>query len=153
ADEVNNEFEQWFDKKPPGKFFSFVHFYDAHAPYDPPDPFRPKDGKLPDLYRGELRYVDSVIGKLYDRLASRGVWNDTILIITGDHGEMLGEHKEMGHGYFVYQQVLRVPLIVVIPGQTTKTVRDNPVQLVDLMPTILDLVGVAIPKEVQGVSF
>jgi arylsulfatase A-like enzyme/tetratricopeptide (TPR) repeat protein len=153
ADEVYKSFRRWFDKKGEGRFFAFVHFYDPHAPYDPPEAFRPAERSLVSLYRGELSYVDSVIGKMFDALAQQGVWKNTILVITGDHGEMFGEHEELGHGYFVYQQALKVPLIIVLPEQQKKVVYDNPLQIVDLMPTMLDLLGVPVPREVQGQSF
>ncbi len=152
AAEVYSSFRTWFGKKAPGKFFAFVHFYDAHAPYEPPDPFVPEIVTPMSMYQGELRYVDSVIGRLFDEMNDKKVWEDTILVITGDHGEMLGEHKEMGHGYYIYQQALRVPLIVVIPGKKGKTSIEKPVQLVDLMPTILDMLQIDTPKTVQGVS-
>jgi arylsulfatase A-like enzyme/predicted negative regulator of RcsB-dependent stress response len=153
ADEVVRSFRRWFDRKEPGKFFAFVHFYDAHAPYEPPEAFRPLEQTDPNLYKGELSYVDSVIGKMFDDLAKQGVWEDTILVITGDHGEMFGEHKETGHGYYIYQEALKVPLIIVLPGQQKKEVVDSPVQIVDLMPTLLEMLGVPAPKEVQGRSF
>lgn len=152
ADEVYNSFLHWFDKEKPQKFFAFVHFYDAHAPYEPPPQFTPQEVNIRSMYQGELRYVDSVIGKMYDTLAAKGVWNNTLLIITGDHGEMLGEHGETGHGYFVYEQALRVPLIIVVPGHKGKTVLDKTVQLVDIMPTVLDLQHIAVPSQVQGRS-
>ncbi len=152
AAEVYTSFRTWFDKKPPGKFFAFIHFYDAHAPYEPPDPYIPEIVTPMSMYQGELRYVDSVIGRLFDEMNEKKVWEDTVLIITGDHGEMLGEHREMGHGYYIYQQALRVPLIVVIPGKKGKTSIEKPVQIVDVMPTILDILQIGIPKTVQGVS-
>ncbi len=152
ADDVYGSFQNWFVKKKPGKFFAFVHFYDAHAPYEPPVQFTPVNVSPKSMYEGELRYVDSVIAKMYDNLAAQHVWDDTLLVITGDHGEMLGEHKEMGHGYFVYQQALRVPLIIVVPGQKEKKVIDRTVQIADVMPTTLDLLGIEIPRAVQGTS-
>jgi len=132
ADEVYQSFRRWFDKKPPGKFFAFVHFYDAHIPYEPPPEFIPKTITREGMYKGELQYIDSVIGKLYDGLAQQGIWENTILVITGDHGEMLGEHGEYGHGYFVYQPAVRVPLVIQLPKRVEKTVIKGPVQLVDI---------------------
>jgi len=152
AAEVYSSFRTWYDKKAPGKYFAFLHFYDAHAPYEPPDPYVPEIITPMSMYQGELRYVDSVIGKLFDEMNDKKVWEDTVLVITGDHGEMLGEHREMGHGYYIYQQALRVPLIVVLPGKKGKTSIEKPVQLVDLMPTILDILQIETPKVVQGVS-
>lgn len=152
ADDVYNEFNNWYSKKSPGKYFAFVHFYDAHAPYDPPEGFVPEQTTPRSMYEGELRYVDSVIGKMYDMLTARGAWEDTLLVITGDHGEMLGEHQEMGHGYFIYQPALKVPLVIVLPHQDRKVVIEKTAQIVDIMPTILQLVGMDVPKTVQGSS-
>lgn len=153
ADSVYRSFQRWLQKKNPGKYFAFLHFYDAHTPYDPPASFAPKNQTPENLYRGELQYVDSVIGKLVDDLQTSGGWNNTILLITGDHGEMFGEHQEAGHGYFVYQEALKVPLLVVVPRHVGKTTVDATVQLVDLMPTLLELMQVSVPASIQGKSF
>ena len=153
AESVYRSFQRWLQKKNQGKYFAFLHFYDAHMPYEPPASFAPKNQTPENLYRGELQYIDSVIGKLIDDLQVSGGWKNTILIITGDHGEMFGEHQEGGHGYFVYQEALKVPLLVVFPGNTGKTTVEATVQLVDLMPTLLDMMQVSVPASVQGKSF
>jgi arylsulfatase A-like enzyme/lipopolysaccharide biosynthesis regulator YciM len=151
AGSVKRSFLRWLDQKNSAPFFSFVHFYDAHAPYDPPPPFTPPVREAKALYRGELQYVDSVIGEIVDELSRRNLLSQTIIVITGDHGEMLGEHGESGHGFFIYQQSLHIPLLILVPGhQPGKS--DNVVELVDLMPTILDLLRVKIPESVQGKS-
>jgi arylsulfatase A-like enzyme/Tfp pilus assembly protein PilF len=153
ADTVAGCFLRWLSGKKPSKFFAFVHFYDPHTPYDPPPLFVPENHTPEDMYKGELRYVDSVIGKLFDELDKQGVWANTVLMITGDHGEMLGDHQEPGHGYFIYQEALKVPLLVLIPNQTAKSTVNSTVQIVDLMPTILQLLNIPVPQQVQGRSF
>lgn len=153
AEEVSRSFHRWREAKHPEKFFAFIHFYDPHSPYDPPPPFVPENRSPEDLYKGELRYVDFVIGKLFDELAAQDVWKNTILIITGDHGEMLGDHQEPSHGYFIYQGAVKVPLLILMPGQPNKLTVRSTVQLADLMPTILDTLNIPIPHAVQGESF
>lgn len=153
ADAVYDSYHRWLSEQGPEKFFAFVHFYDPHIPYDPPAAFSPKNRTPQELYKGELRYVDSVIGKLMEDLNRRGILDHTVVIITGDHGEMFGEHRENGHGYFIYQEALKVPLLVAMPGQIGKSNIDSTVQLVDLMPTILTLLEIPVPSVVQGKSF
>src|SRR4029079_942646 len=94
---------------------------------------------------------DSVIGEISEELSKRNLLSQTLIVITGDHGEMLGEHGENGHGFFVYQESLHVPLLFLLPDH--KAGKSNTVvELVDLMPTILDVLGIAVPETVQGKS-
>ncbi len=151
AGSVKRSFLRWLDHRNTAPFFSFVHFYDAHAPYDPPPAFAPAVREPKALYRGELQYVDSVIGEIFEELSKRNLLSNTIIVITGDHGEMLGEHGESGHGFFIYQESLHVPLLFVLPDHKAGK-SDTVVELVDLMPTILDVLGVAVPETVQGKS-
>jgi arylsulfatase A-like enzyme/tetratricopeptide (TPR) repeat protein len=151
AGSVKRSFLRWLDHKNTGPFFSFVHFYDPHVPYDPPPAFAPPVRDPKALYRGELSYVDSVIGEIFEEFSKRNLLSQTVIVITGDHGEMFGEHGESGHGFFIYQESLDVPLLFLLPDHKAgKT--DTVVQLVDLMPTILDLLGIAVPQAVQGKS-
>ena len=121
ADEVLGSFQNWFNKRNPQQnYFAFLHFYDPHSPYDPPAEFRPSGNDMKDLYKGEIRYVDSVLGKLFSYLKQQNSWNDTIVLVTSDHGEMLGEHGELGHGFFVYQPALLVPLLIHTPNSPTE---------------------------------
>ncbi len=153
AEDVSGAFRKWFDANRPKKFFAFLHFYDAHDPYRPPAGFRPKSSEAIELYKGELRYIDFMIGRVYDTLASQKALKNTIVIITGDHGEMFGEHGERGHGYFLYEQALKVPLIFRLSKAVPQTSIPAIVQTVDLMPTVLELLNIAIPGQVQGQSF
>lgn len=153
AGTVKRSFLRWLDqRKTSSPFFSFIHFYDPHTPYDPPAPFRPNVQEPKALYRGELQYVDSIIGELMEELTRRNLLDRTILIVTGDHGEMLGEHGENGHGFFIYQEAVRIPLLFSFP-ERKKGKSAEVVELVDLMPTILDLLEIQIPQSVQGKSF
>ena len=150
---VKRSFLNWLDqRKTDSPFFSFIHFYDPHAPYDPPARFRPATKEPRALYRGELQYVDSVIGEMLEELTHRQLLDQTILVITGDHGEMFGEHGENGHGFFVYQEAVHVPLLISLPHQGAGK-SDEVLELVDLMPTILDLLQIPVPDTVQGTSF
>ena len=150
---VKRSFLNWLDQRQTSSpFFSFIHFYDPHTPYNPPAPFRPTENEPRALYRGELQYVDAIIGELVDDLSRRQLLNRTILVITGDHGEMLGEHGENGHGFFVYQEAVHVPLLISLPDGSKGT-SNEVLELVDLMPTVLELLKIPVPKTVQGKSF
>jgi arylsulfatase A-like enzyme len=141
----------WLDKNPDGPFFIWVHLYDAHDPYDPPEPYKTKYASA--LYDGEIAYADSVVGKFLDQLHQRGFYDSATIALMADHGEALGEHGEDTHGFFLYDETIHVPLVIKLPAGSAAGERiDNRVRLVDVMPTILQTAGVAIPKEVQGES-
>ena len=153
AQEVFYSFQNWQEKRTEQKpFFAFLHFYDPHDPYEPPASFFPKEDTAQERYKGEIRYVDHVLGNLFEFLRSKNLWDNTILVITSDHGEMLQEHGEIGHGYFLYQPALSVPLIFHVPnGKQGKEIPDI-VQLVDVPSTLLELTGLPIPRGMQGES-
>jgi arylsulfatase A-like enzyme len=115
GEEVLKEATEWIDGDREQPFFAFLHFYDPHRPYDPPDPFEPGIEDSRARYRGEILYVDSLLGKLLDFLEARGLSDSTVVVVTADHGESLGEHGEDTHGFFLYQSTLRVPLLVRAP--------------------------------------
>ncbi len=153
AQEVFYSFENWIEKRTEQKpFFAFLHFYDPHDPYDPPAPFFPKGGTNQERYKGEIRYVDDVLGKLFGFLQKKNLWDNTILVVTSDHGEMLQEHGEIGHGFFLYQPSLVVPLIFRVPNSQQGKVIPDLVQLVDIPSTMLDLAGLPVNHEMQGES-
>ncbi|HMF98428.1 MAG TPA: sulfatase-like hydrolase/transferase [Vicinamibacterales bacterium] len=127
----------------PRPWFAWVHLYDPHEPYTPPEPFASRYRQDP--YSGEIAYTDAALGRLLDRLRG-GALDRTLIVVTSDHGESLGEHGERTHGLFAYEATLRVPLIVWAPGPIRPAVVSAPARLVDLAPTILDLVGVAPPS-------
>jgi len=148
AEEVARPALAWLEEHAKRPFFLFLHFYDAHIPYVPHLPYT-----LPDApYDGEIAYIDHCIGRVLDRLRALGVYDNTLLIITGDHGEGLGEHSEMKHGYFIYQSTLHVPLVVRAPRCGRGIQVDGNVSLVDIVPTVLDLVGLQTPARVEGVD-
>ncbi len=138
----------WLEAHCKEPFFLFLHYYDPHHKYRPPEPFATNFKDNP--YAGEIAYVDYCIGQVIEKLKKLGLYDSTLLIITGDHGEGLEEHQEKTHGYFIYQSTLHVPLIVKVPaGRGSKRV-DEAVSLIDIVPTICSLSGIRAPATVQG---
>jgi len=125
-------------------YFLWAHYYDAHSPFDPPAAHRSDQDLPPDdpqLYDGEIAFVDEEIGKLLDGLEARGQLDDTLIVIVGDHGESLGEHGEAYHTLFVYDATIRVPLILRGPGVSEGSRIEEPVSTIDLFTTTLRLLG------------
>ena len=150
ANEVMDEALSWLEKAKTGKFFSWIHLYDPHTPYEPPPPF---DKKYRHPYLGEIAFADSQLGRLWDFLEKNKLRDKTLIVFCADHGESLGAHQEGSHGFFIYQETLHVPLIVVTPFNRIKNVvSPQVVTLADVMPTVLDMTGFPIPAEVQGRS-
>src|SRR5437868_13689034 len=98
---------RWLDGVQRKRFFAWVHLYDAHSPYEPPEPYATRYAGTP--YLGELAYTDSVVGRLLAWLRATGQIDHTVVVITGDHGESLGEHGEGTHAFFIYGSTTRVP--------------------------------------------
>lgn len=138
----------WLDEHKGEKFFLFLHYFDPHFPYEPPAPFSSLFRN--NLYAGEIAYTDSCIGLLIDKLKQSGLYDSTLLIITADHGEMLGEHSEKTHSYFIYAGAMDVPLIFRLPGQSRQVRISDNVGLVDIAPTICGMLGIEIPSAMQG---
>lgn len=133
------------DRRP---FFLWVHLYDAHAPYEPPEPFRSRFSGDP--YTGEVAEVDAEVARLVGELERRGLTASTVVAAVGDHGEALGEHGELTHGLLLYEGTLAVPWILVAPGELPAgTISTEPVSTVDLAPTVAGLVG-AVLRPPQG---
>ena len=142
----------WLASPSDAPFFAWVHLYDPHSPYVPPEPYRSRfPATLVGAYDGEIAATDAQVGRLIDYLTSSGRLTNTVIVVVGDHGESLGEHGEQQHGFFVYDASVRIPLIVAGPRVPTRAVPDQ-VRIVDVMPTILELAGVEVPSAVQGVS-
>jgi len=139
----------WLQKIADSPFFLWVHFFDPHHPYAPPEPFRSRFQASP--YDGEIAYSDREIGRVLDELARIGRRQRTLVVVAADHGEGLGEHGEETHGVFVYDSTLRVPLIMAGPG-VPRGARDErgPVGLVDVLPTLLGRLGVAPQGSLSG---
>ena len=123
-------------------FFAWVHLYDPHAPYEPPPEYLEKAGR--NAYDGEVAFADAQVGRLVEWLASSNLTGDTVIAIAGDHGEGLGDHGELTHGMLAYDSTLRVPLVLVVPGQPP-AVDDQPVSLVELAGTLVQLAGRSVP--------
>jgi arylsulfatase A-like enzyme/Flp pilus assembly protein TadD len=141
----------WLNLHPQGPFFIWVHLYDAHDPYDPPEPYKSRYASAP--YDGEIAYADSAVGKLLSQLRARGLYEGALIAVMADHGESLGEHGEDTHGIFLYDETIHVPLLFKLPGERSAGKRiESRVGLVDVLPTILQGVGVPVPAEVQGQS-
>ena len=152
--EVIEAFFEWFEGNHQKRFFSWIHLYDPHTPYEPPEPYKTQYSKWDwGLYDGEIAYVDELIGRVLDRLDEKSVLEKTIIVIMGDHGEMLGEHQESTHGFFIYEAATSVPLIIHFPSSKLGGKRvDACVETIDVMPTLLQILGFPMPHEVQGQS-
>ncbi len=151
ADKVVSSFLNWLQANSQKRFFSWVHFYDPHLPYTPPAPFSEEFKKHP--YDGEIAFMDSEIGRLISGLKNAGLMDRTIIILAGDHGEALGEKREIDHGLFIYESTLRVPLIVYGPLLPSPgTVVESRVRLIDILPTVLELLKIKPPKDISGQS-
>ncbi|PWB70578.1 MAG: hypothetical protein C3F15_13675 [Holophagae bacterium] len=155
ADQVVDLGLDWLGKDDSRPFFAWLHLYDPHIPYEPPEPFRSRfEARGPSgLYDGEIAFADSQLGRVLDWLDEKGLADRTVVVVVGDHGEALGDHGESEHGYFVYDATVHVPLIMRVPGSGAAGVRvAQQVRTIDVMPTVLDLVGVAPPQPLHGQS-
>jgi arylsulfatase A-like enzyme/Tfp pilus assembly protein PilF len=141
----------WVSEHSKSPFFIWVHVYDPHDPYDPPQPYKTRYAKAP--YDGEIAYVDSAMGKLFKQLKASGLYDNTVVALTADHGEALGAHGEDEHGVFLYDETIHVPLLIKLPHGATAGERvETRVELADIMPTILGTLGIPVPEKVQGQS-
>jgi arylsulfatase A-like enzyme/tetratricopeptide (TPR) repeat protein len=131
-------------------FFLWVHYFDPHKVYAPPEPFATTFAGRP--YDGEIAYVDSELGRLLDALVGRGEFDETLIAVTADHGESLGEHNELTHSYTLYDAVLAVPLIFRGPGVPAGRVVEGVVSTVDVAPTVSALLDLAPFGESDGVD-
>lgn len=130
-------------------WFLWLHVFDPHNPYEPPEPFLTKYAGR--LYDGEVAYVDSALAPLLNRLEASEVWSRTVVILTGDHGESLGEHGEETHGYLAYNATLWVPLLIRVPGLEPGRVSQR-VGHIDLFPTVCNILDLKAPPSLQGRS-
>jgi len=150
ANQVIDQALAWLTRPRRRPFFLWVHLYDPHHPYKPPAPFN--EQYKSNLYDGEIAFTDTQLGRLLLYLKEHGLYNQTLLVVSGDHGEGLGEHGEKTHGFFIYNSTLHVPLIIKLPQweKAARKVQSDQVSLVDLMPTMLGLLTAPVPPEVQG---
>lgn len=180
AEEVTDAALEWLGRHGRQRFFLWLHYFDPHTPYDPPPdpdqgpprtsipdrslvtvapPYRywwGELGRIEDVYSrydGEIEYTDRWLEQVIAQIDRLGVKERTLIVFTADHGECLWEHGQSGHGYSVYDAELKVPLIMSLPGMLPGGVRINsPVELIDLFPTILDLLQIPVPGSIQGKS-
>jgi arylsulfatase A-like enzyme/Flp pilus assembly protein TadD len=152
GDETVAEAVRWLDERPPDQpFFLWLHLYDPHEPYEPPEPFASQYPNRP--YAGEVAYTDSLIGDFRQALEERDLVEKSLVILTTDHGEALGDHGEIFHGYYIYEATIHVALIVRPPFTAhAGRVVDDVVSHVDLVPTVLDAVDLPYPETLHGRS-
>lgn len=150
AGEVVDRALAWLAAQSGKPFLMWLHLYDPHMPYDPPEPFRKKYRRNP--YDGEIAYADRELGRFLDAVEKRSPEN-TLFVVLADHGESLGERGEYTHGVFLYDTTLHIPLIMKGPGVPAGASVKQQVRTIDVLPTILALMGGKPPAECQGVSF
>jgi arylsulfatase A-like enzyme/Flp pilus assembly protein TadD len=140
--------EKWLDGRDPGtRFFLFLHLYEPHKPYAPPERFSSYEP-----YDGEIAHADEIVGRLLDRLRASDLYDRSTIVLLSDHGEGLGDHGEQEHGLFLYKETIQVPLVVKMPGRHGARRVATPVQHIDLVPTILDLAGAPRRGDLRGRS-
>ena len=152
AGDVVGHAMHWMETNKNGKvpFFIWIHLYDPHAPYDPPEPF---DKRFTDLYDGEVAYADAALGKLFSYMRQHGLYDRALITMMSDHGESLGAHGESMHGIFLYDETIRVPLLFKLPGELLAGRRVGArVRLVDVAPTLLSMLSLPLPPTFQGES-
>ena len=151
ASRVNEAAFPWLDAGADHKgepFFLWLHYFDPHHPHEPPAPYDQLFAH--ELYDGEIAFADEALGAVLDKLEQLGVEDETIVVVTSDHGEGRGEHDESTHSLLAYQSTLHVPLIMSWPGGPQGRRVTPWVSSVDVVPTVLDLLGLSPPAEVQG---
>jgi len=139
----------WLKTNPASPWFVWVHCFDPHEPYRPPPPYDARFAQSP--YDGEVAYVDAALGALFSHLEETGLLDRTLVVLTGDHGESLGEHGESTHAYFAYNATIWVPLIIRLPeGRAGRS--DDYVAHMDIFPTICDALDLKTPRGLPGIS-
>jgi choline-sulfatase len=149
--ETEKILENWIAALPPGKaFFAFLHLYEPHAPYAPPEPFAAR--YRANHYDGEIAASDSIVGAFVSFLKSKGLYERALVVFLSDHGEGLGEHGEDEHGIFLYREAIRVPLFVKTPVRVESRREVRPAALVDVLPTVVRMVGGEVPPGLAGID-
>ncbi len=178
AESVTGAAIKWLEKIKDNRFFLFLNYFDPHYPYNAPDGYKNKFSsanlktlekqgsrshrkKTNDWYDGEISYMDAYIGKLLSRLKELGIYDNTWIIVIADHGERLGEdhngyvakHLNYGHGEYLFQQGIHIPLFMKYPkGEMSSRKVDMRIQTVDILPMIYERIGIPIPEDVQGTA-
>ncbi|HWX24082.1 MAG TPA: sulfatase, partial [Vicinamibacteria bacterium] len=148
GNEVADQAIGWLQREAPGPFFAWVHFYDPHAPYTPPSPYRERFAGR--LYDGEIAFADAQLGRVLDTLKATGQEKNTAVVVMADHGESLGDHDEQTHAILIYESTLHIPLIFAGRGVPRGRVVSDRVGTVDVLPTVLGLLGVPAPDGLSG---
>lgn len=142
--------EKWIDGQGRGDFFLLFHIFEPHAPYEPPPDLR---AKYSDPYDGEVVQADRIVASFLDHLRDTGVYDRATVVLLSDHGEGLGDHGEGEHGVFLYRETIRVPLLLKLPANARAgTAVSTPVQLIDLLPTLVTIAGAETPAGLKGRS-
>jgi arylsulfatase A-like enzyme len=151
---VNERALAWLDRKRRRPFFLYLHYMDVHSPWRPPPPFDRFGSGAREKYDGAILYLDAGLNELYAALKARDLTRNTWIVITADHGEEFGEHGnyKRGHGVTLYQEVLRVPLLFHRPDFASGRRVSRQVRLIDVAPTILELLKVPVPEGMDGQS-
>jgi choline-sulfatase len=143
--------ESWLSKHPTGPKFVWVHLYDPHDPYEPPPPY--SETYKDRLYDGEIAYADSALANFIQYVKKSGGYENSLIIVVGDHGEGLGEHREETHGIFLYDSTTHVPLIIKLPRERNAgKVAGAQVRTLDILPTALEIEAVPAPDSLDGKS-
>ena len=154
AEDVTRLALGWLDKHQAEEFFLFVHYYDPHDTYhwheDTGFKYPSVFPSPADCYDSEIAYTDGYVGRIIETLKRKGLYDSTLLIVVGDHGEGLKDHKEGGHGFYIYHSTVHVPLIVKLPGVSTGVRINEVVGIIDIVPTVCELLGIEPPREVEG---
>jgi choline-sulfatase len=140
----------WLGAQSGKPFFVWLHLYDPHMPYNPPEPFREKYQR--NLYDGEIAYTDRELGRFIDAVGKKSTPDHTLIVVLADHGESLGEHGEYTHGVFLYDATLHIPLIMKGPGVSAGMRIKQQVRTIDVLPTMLAILGGKPPAACQGIS-
>lgn len=142
---------EWLRKSQHGPQFLWVHLWDAHDPYDPPEPFKSAHANTP--YDGCIAYVDATVGRLLEGLRAAGIYDGALIAVASDHGESLGDHGEDTHGVFLYDSTIHVPLLLKFPnGKFAGQKVTARASLVDVAPTLLEAIQAPVPGAIQGAS-
>ncbi|WP_395376205.1 sulfatase-like hydrolase/transferase [Marinicella sp. W31] len=149
AAQVNDGILPWIETHHEKPFFAWLHYFDPHHPHEPPPPYN--QIYADDLYRGEIAFSDESLGQLIEQLKRLKIYDNTLIIVTSDHGEGNGEHNESTHSMLIYNSTQHVPLIVKYPNQASAGQQvDHWVGLVDILPTVLNALNIEIPTDIQG---
>jgi arylsulfatase A-like enzyme/Tfp pilus assembly protein PilF len=143
-----NRLRGWIEKTP-GKLFAFLHLFEPHTPYDPPEPYK---SRYPVAYDGEIARADEIVGDFLQLLKARGLYERAVIVFLSDHGEGLNDHGEEEHGVLLYREAIRVPLLVKLPG--SRRAGENvtaPAALIDVFPTVTALLGLSPPPGLPGI--